>query len=84
MLSLPCYFHDCIFLDKASVNTGCIYSQSQEVPGGSRMANGRFSPFTLDLYPAKLNPSAFLSSQGHHLHSQQRCNGVGNIKGHNV
>ena len=41
---------------------------SREAPGWSRMGNGRFSLFTLDLCPAMLNPSAFLSSQDHHLH----------------
>lgn len=40
----------------------------REVPGRSRMGDGRFSLFTLDLCPAMLNPAAFLPSQGHHLH----------------
>lgn len=45
------------------------------------MGDGRFSSFTLDLCPAMLNLSAFLSSQGHHL-CRWPCkptNGVGKL-----
>lgn len=71
-----------VVLDMTEVNTGCIPLGSHKVPGWSRMGNGRFSLFTLDLCPAMLNPSAFLSSQGHQPHfvPMQQSNGVGNIR----
>ncbi|CAB1454972.1 unnamed protein product [Pleuronectes platessa] len=50
--------------------------------GRSRMGDGRFSSFTLDLCPAMLNPTALprLPGPSSPLPSVQQSNGVGNIR----
>lgn len=51
------------------------------VPWRSRMGDGRFSPFTLELCPAKLNPLGLLllSGPSSPLLSTQLSNGVGGV-----